>query len=73
MYCVPCTVYRVPQQKHLEAAPWPDAVGMLTEVLRFVGQALELARGAGERDLLAVLLSSAAAFRPIQDRQVENI
>ncbi|CAM9845413.1 unnamed protein product, partial [Laminaria digitata] len=54
-------------QKHLEAAPWRDAVGLLTEVLRFVGQALELARGASERDLMAVLLSAAAAFRPIQD------
>eukprot|EP00904_Undaria_pinnatifida_P008473 jgi/Undpi1/4756/HiC_scaffold_18.g08109.m1 len=54
-------------QKHLEAAPWRDAVGLLTEVLRFVGQALELARGASERDLMAVLLSATAAFRPIQD------
>lgn len=55
-------------QKHLEAAPWTDAVALLTEVLRFVGQALELARGATERDLLAVLLAGTAGFRPIQDR-----
>eukprot|EP00903_Cladosiphon_okamuranus_P014110 g13116.t1 len=54
-------------QKHLEAAPWTDAVSLLTEVLRFVGQALELARGASERDLLAVLLAGTAGFRPLQD------
>eukprot|EP00752_Nemacystus_decipiens_P003518 g3245.t2 len=54
-------------QKHLEAAPWTEAVSLLTEVLRFVGQALELARGATERDLLAVLLAGTAGFRPIQD------
>ncbi|CAM9293267.1 unnamed protein product [Scytosiphon promiscuus] len=59
-------------QKHLEAAPWRDAVGLLAEVLRFVGQALELARGAIERDLLAVLLASTAGFRPIQDRFGEH-
>lgn len=55
-------------QKHLEATHWPDSVGLLTEVLRFVSQSLELARGAGERDLLAVLLSATAAFRFMQDR-----
>lgn len=42
----------------------------MTEVLRFVGQALELARGASERDLLAVLLAGTAGFRLIQDGQV---
>ncbi|CAN0343000.1 unnamed protein product, partial [Ectocarpus fasciculatus] len=54
-------------QKHLEAAPWTEAVGLLTEVLRFVNQAVELLRGASERDLLAVLLSSTSGFRLIQD------
>ncbi|CAM9472002.1 unnamed protein product [Ectocarpus sp. 4 AP-2014] len=54
-------------QKHLEAAPWTEAVALMTEVLRFVNQAVDLLRGASERDLLAVLLSSTSGFRLIQD------